>query len=178
MSQDALWVFGYGSLIWRPDIPFVQRVPARLYGWKRRFYQGSPDHRGTIQSLGRVVTLLREQDSYCDGMAYQVAHKDKDSVLRYLDVRECGGYERCVVDVSLRGAKMQRALFYVATKDNPHYLGPQPPTQLAQHILQAKGESGTNLEYFVRLREALATFAPPDAHIEEVYRALVPFLGD
>ena len=178
MSQDALWVFGYGSLIWRPDIPFVQRVPARLHGWIRRFYQGSPDHRGTMTSLGRVVTLLRQEKSYCDGMAYHVAQKDREAVLHYLDVRECGGYERCVVEVSLRGGGTQRALFYIATKDNPHYLGEQSPAEMAKHIVHAKGASGTNLDYFLHLREAIAKFAPPDPHIEEIYREVVPFLGD
>jgi cation transport regulator ChaC len=72
-SEESLWLFGYGSLIWNPgSIPFVRKVPAFVQGWKREFRQKSTDHRGTIDAPGRVVTLVPEPDAVCEGMAYEV----------------------------------------------------------------------------------------------------------
>ena len=68
----SMWLFGYGSLIWRPDIKFLAREPARLQGWVRRFWQGSHDHRGLPHSPGRVVTLVESTHGHCDGVAYLV----------------------------------------------------------------------------------------------------------
>ena len=73
MSDRApLWLFGYGSLIWRPASPFVERRPASARGYARRFWQGSTDHRGVPEAPGRVVTLLPSAGDRCEGVAYRV----------------------------------------------------------------------------------------------------------
>lgn len=98
----GVWIFGYGSLIWRPSFPFVERRWGYLPGWARRFYQGSTDHRGTEQSPGRVVTLLPEPDNVVWGIAYRIKDDDRDRVLSYLGVREQNGYDVRSLDVVLR----------------------------------------------------------------------------
>ncbi|HJK98062.1 MAG TPA: gamma-glutamylcyclotransferase, partial [Polyangiaceae bacterium LLY-WYZ-14_1] len=71
MSAD-LWIFGYGSLVWRPAFAYVERRPARLRGFARRFWQGSTDHRGVPGAPERVVTLVEEPSLEVGGTAYRV----------------------------------------------------------------------------------------------------------
>ena len=96
----SLWIFGYGSLIWRPGFDYLERRPARLAGWQRRFWQGSHDHRGVPERPGRVVTLVRTGEGHCDGMAYRVDRATVAEVFENLDHREKNGYRR--YDVTLQ----------------------------------------------------------------------------
>ena len=99
-NRRDTWVFGYGSIIWRPDFEFEEAVGGILHGWKRRFWQGSPDHRGTTLLPGRVVTLLREEGALCSGRLFRLADSTKEQTLKTLDVREKGGYCRAQLTVS------------------------------------------------------------------------------
>jgi len=74
--RDPLWIFGYGSLVWRPSFPHRERRPAILSGFARRFWQGSTDHRGVPGAPGRVVTLVAEAGAECWGMVYAVAGRE------------------------------------------------------------------------------------------------------
>src|SRR5690606_28504046 len=87
---DTVWVFGYGSLIYKVDFDVVEQRTASIRGWARRFWQGSHDHRGTPDAPGRVVTLVPEPDAVCVGMAYRIA----PHVFAHLDHREKNGYVR------------------------------------------------------------------------------------
>ncbi|MGK4004809.1 gamma-glutamylcyclotransferase [Sorangium sp. So ce1036] len=162
------WIFGYGSLIWRPAFRFEQRAPGYITGWARRFWQGSTDHRGVPGAPGRVVTLIPEPGARCWGMAYRVAAADLDEVLRALDHREQGGYVRHDVPLTLADpahATTRTATVYVATADNPHYLGAAPLADIAAQVLASSGPSGSNVEYVLRLAEALAAMGAEDEHV-------------
>ena len=169
-----MWIFGYGSLVWRPDVAFEERLPAYVKGWTRRFWQGSPDHRGTPQLPGRVVTLVQEAGAQTWGMAYRLAPSAVADILQRLDHRERGGYARHEVALYTQdGAPHATGLVYVATPTNPHYLGAAPAAAMAAQIRGAAGESGPNRDYVLRLAESLRAMGAQDAHVFELEALLL-----
>ena len=166
-AEQPLWFFGYGSLIWRPDFPFLEQQPARLSGFIRRFWQGSPDHRGTPSEPGRVVTLVPDPTGYCDGVAFRVLSDHLQSILEYLDERESGGYTRIISPIDM--GHIVHATVYVANQNNPHYLGPADLDQMAQHIVRSQGPSGTNLQYLTELARSLDNWRIKDKHVLDLH---------
>ena len=164
------WIFGYGSLIWRPAFPFVERRGASLAGCARRFWQGSTDHRGVPGAPGRVVTLEQGEGFRCGGAAYRIGESDADKVLDNLDHRERGGYERLQLELSFTDGGVAEGLVYIATPDNPNYLGPAPLEAIAAQVAQAHGPSGSNAEYVLRLADSLRELAFHDDHVFELER--------
>jgi glutathione-specific gamma-glutamylcyclotransferase len=169
--NERVWVFGYGSLIWRPDFPFTLRRRAYIDGWSRRFWQGSHDHRGIPTAPGRVVTLIPETASRCDGVAYLIEH----TVFDHLDYREKNGYQR--TDVTLQfGDASAAGVVYIAPHDNHAYLGPAPEPRIAAQIVASHGPSGSNVDYLFRLASALRELDVVDRHVFEL-EALVETLA-
>ena len=173
MSEGALWVFGYGSLVWRPAFEHEVRRPAWIAGFRRRFWQGSTDHRGVPGAPGRVVTLVRDAAAArCWGMAYRVHARAVDDVLAVLDHREKGGYDRVRAQLHFADEVVPRSsegLVYVATPGNPNYLGPAPLDAIAGQVIASSGPSGDNVEYVTRLAAALQEICPGlDPEVEEV----------
>ena len=158
MSDSGIWIFGYGSLVWRPAFPYLEKRPAVGTGWARRLWQGSPDHRGTPELPGRVVTMLRWPSRYCTGMAYRIGQSDREELFALLDAREVAGYER--VEVPLQSEPLGEAfavgVAWVATTSNPSFLGMASHDEMVAQISRASGLSGTNREYVIELADALS----------------------
>jgi cation transport regulator ChaC len=162
MTEASHWVFGYGSLIYKVDFPYLQREAASLLGWARRFWQGSHDHRGTPQAPGRVVTLVRAPRQLCRGVAYRV----DESVFEHLDHREKNGYERHRSRLYLEHREETvSGTFYIAARDNPAFLGDGPLEDLARHIADSHGPSGSNADYLLHLARALRELDEYDEHV-------------
>jgi cation transport regulator ChaC len=160
-----MWIFGYGSLVWRPSIPFAERSPSWVEGWARRFWQGSTDHRGVPGAPGRVVTLVEEPGARCWGMAYRVAVEETGAVLATLDHREKGGYDRREVLLHFRDREPAEGLVYIATPGNPNYLGTATLEEIAAQVRSSSGPSGFNLEYVESLARALREMDAEDEHV-------------
>jgi cation transport regulator ChaC len=164
-ADQSTWVFGYGSLIYKVDFPYIDRVEAEISGWKRRFWQGSHDHRGTPDAPGRVVTLIPEPDATCRGVAYRVEH----TVFEHLDHREKNGYRRVEEHIVLAGRGTSvSGVVYVADEHNPAFLGPATVEELASHIHDSHGPSGSNRDYALDLATALEALGEYDSHVTEL----------
>lgn len=163
-SLDEIWLFGYGSLIYKVDFPFIEAQPAYLEGWQRRFWQGSHDHRGTPEAPGRVLTLAKAPGKRCFGVAYKVALE----VFDHLDHREKNGYVRKVQPLLLANGLQKSGVFYIGLEDSPAHLGPAPDDTIARQILTSEGPSGTNRDYLFQLCAALQAHGEVDDHVMKI----------
>ncbi|CDQ66517.1 unnamed protein product [Oncorhynchus mykiss] len=122
-EKPSLWIFGYGSLVWKPDFKYKINYVGYIKGFSRRFWHGDNFHRGDKDLPGRVVTLVEDHDACTWGVAYEVTDSQMEESLQYLNVREAvlGGYATKMVEFTPR-EKCQGsllALVYIATSDNP-----------------------------------------------------------
>lgn len=168
-GHAQLWLFGYGSLIYKADFPYIERRPASIQGWVRRFWQGSHDHRGTPEAPGRVVTLIEQPGAICNGMAYLIT----PDTLEHLDVREKNGYLRFVTALQLDDGHQTEALVYIATAENAAFLGHASEHEIAQHIAASAGPSGPNRDYLLHLATTLREMGAHDPHVFEIERHLL-----
>ncbi|XP_029352075.1 glutathione-specific gamma-glutamylcyclotransferase 1 [Echeneis naucrates] len=184
-GKGSLWIFGYGSLVWKPDFRYRKSVVGYIQGYKRRFWHGDNFHRGNDDLPGRVVTLIEDDDESTWGVAFEVTGSQVEESLKYLNVREtvCGGYVTKMVDFFPQGENQSpvQALVYIATSDNPLFLGPASPEKIGAQIVLRSGKSGHNLEYLLRLAQFMRTTCPhvKDHHlfsIEKAALAMVSYL--
>ncbi len=172
-SHDSVWLFGYGSLIWKADFPFIERRPASIGGWSRRFWQGSHDHRGTEAAPGRVVTLVPDEGATCHGMAYLVTPEE----FAHLDHREKNGYLRLATAIAFEDGGTAEGIVYIATHENAAFLGPAGEREIAQQIAGARGPSGPNSEYLLALAQALRELGRRDEHVHAIEAYLRHIIG-
>ncbi len=170
--MSAIWVFGYGSLIWRPDFSFIDQQVATVDGFERRFWQGSHDHRGVPGAPGRVVTLVPASLSHCVGMAYLVDADVVKQTFEMLDHREKNGYDKHDVSMALRDGRDVDGVVYIGQANNFAWLGDAPVEEIAEQIARSVGPSGPNDEYLFELADALRALNIADAHVFELEAAV------
>lgn len=173
MRGDDVWLFGHGSLIWRPDLPFRERRAARITGWARRFWQASWDHRGTPESPGRVVTLIEAPGATLWGVAYAIAAADWPDVLAALEHREKAGYQRLTLTADLAAADLAgpvvasvAAEIFIGGADRREFIGPEPLATTAAIVRRSHGPSGANVDYVLALERALAALGARDPDVD------------
>jgi cation transport protein ChaC len=149
LSKGDLWVFGYGSLMWRPGFEFLEQVPARLIGEHRALCVYSFDHRGTPEKPGLVLGL--DRGGACRGVAFRVAADRRGDTIDYLRSREqtTNVYREVMRSVWLEDEARQRvsALAYVVDRGHQQYAGRLTMDQQLHHVRQGHGRSGPNRDY-------------------------------
>lgn len=167
--MSDLWVFGYGSLMWRPGFAYEQVSPATLTGFRRCFCIYSVHHRGSAERPGLVLGL--DSGGSCHGLAFRVAASRAGETLAYLRAREQvnGVYREASVPLDLPHNDGQlQGLAYIAERAHPSYTGPISIHQQARLIRAARGNSGTNLDYLVSTLDHLATLGIRERELERV----------
>ena len=146
-SLCDIWVFGYGSLMWRPGFEYEEAQMATLDGYHRDLCVLSYVFRGTPEVPGLVMGL--NPDGHCVGRAFRVAEKHVDQTLQYLDEREMinNVYEPSWVDASLEDDRVVQAFTFIARQDHAQYAGHFTFEKKVEYVLQGFGSGGSSLEY-------------------------------
>jgi cation transport protein ChaC len=166
-----LWVFGYGSLMWRPGFPFIERRHAHLYGYHRALCVLSHVHRGTPEKPGLVLGL--DRGGRCHGVAFRVAAEEADATVAYLREREqvTSVYLERWLPIRIDGFPSVRALAYVVDRNHPQYARPAFGDVLAL-VRQGQGISGRNADYVRSTHEHLLAMGVIDPLLREITQAL------
>jgi cation transport protein ChaC len=170
--MTELWVFGYGSLIWRPGFPHVERREARLTGAHRALCVYSWVHRGTPQRPGLVLGL--DYGGACRGVAFRVAPADWEGVVAYLRAREqvTAVYRERHRAVRFADGSTATALTYLVDRSHRQYAGKLDEETQFRIIAAAHGQSGDNRAYVLNTAQHLAELGMPDATLARLARRL------
>ena len=146
-AEPVRWVFGYGSLMWRPEFAYVDRQPATLHGRRRCFCIYSVHHRGSPERKGLVLGLA--PGGAVRGVAYRVADADWDEVYAYLREREqpTETYVESQAHVRLADGRRVRSLVFLSDTSHPQWAGMLDIEAQARLIAGARGLSGPNVDY-------------------------------
>ena len=168
-EHEDLWVFGYGSLMWRPGFGYEERVPARLIGLHRALCVYSFVHRGTPERPGLVLGL--DCGGMCRGIAFRVAANLRGKTIDYLRAREqvTSVYLETARRVELEeGARRQvRALCFIVDRSHEQYAGRLTLAECVRHVRQGQGSSGNNRDYVLETVQALEAlgYRETDLHL-------------
>jgi cation transport protein ChaC len=169
-AKGDLWVFGYGSLMWRPGFEFEERVPARLVGEHRALCVYSFVHRGTPEKPGLVLGL--DRGGACRGIAFRVAEKNRAAVVTYLREREqvTSVYREVMRSVWLENDARQRvsALAYVVDRGHVQYAGRLSMADQHRHVIQGHGQSGANRDYVTATVKAIEAEGFRDTQLHQL----------
>jgi cation transport protein ChaC len=168
------WVFGYGSLMWRPGFAHVETSRARLHGFRRSLCVASFVYRGTPERPGLVLGL--DRGGSCVGLAFRVPGELRDEVLAYLRDRELvtSVYSERMLPVRLAGGRIVTALCYVVDRGHRQYAGNLDEAHAAGIVSGAVGQAGPNEEYVLNTLEHLRALGIRDHWLEEVGRLVAP----
>ncbi|XP_025105142.1 glutathione-specific gamma-glutamylcyclotransferase 1-like [Pomacea canaliculata] len=183
IAHDSLWVFAYGSLLWKPCFKYSRQVVGHIKGFKRRFYQGNTNLRGTPAKPGRVAILVPDPQEVTWGVAYEIRGRlHVEHALQNLYVREntCGGYEGMQVTFHPRPSNTSDdcpafdVLCFTATPSSHLYMGAADVTTMALEVVAARGTAGPNTEYVLRTAEYVHHHIPEDKdqHLLELELAI------
>ncbi|MEP3475004.1 MAG: gamma-glutamylcyclotransferase [Hyphomicrobiales bacterium] len=169
-SNQGLWVFGYGSLMWRPEFSYEYRVKGRCAGLQRSFCVRSVHHRGSYAQPGLVLGL--DRGGACDGVLFYVPPRQALQTLSYLRKREqvTRVYKELYMPVELLdgSGRVCRALCYVADRGHKQYIGSLSVQRKADIIKRCVGRSGKNIDYFLSTLRHMDELGFYDAELKRI----------
>jgi glutathione-specific gamma-glutamylcyclotransferase len=168
--SGAMWVFGYGSLIWDPGFPVAERQVARLDGWHRSFCMWSVHYRGTPQVRGLVLALDRKAGGVCHGVAFRVEPGAETDSLAALRARELisDAYVETHVAVGLADGSRQNAVTYVINPQHAQYAAGLSLQDQVAIIATSQGVRGPNRDYLYATARHLAELGIADPDLDRL----------
>lgn len=170
-GQEDLWIFAYGSLIWKPDFEYAERRMARVHGWHRALKMWSRINRGTPERPGLVFGML--SGGCCRGMVFRIPQAQGAEVLTRLWGREMvtAVYDPRWLPCDTPQGKV-RALAFTLSRRSPSHTGELSEEEYRTILRQARGIYGTTLEYAHRTHEELKRHNIRDRHLERLLKLL------
>lgn len=171
-DADDLWVFGYGSLMWRPGFPFAERRHAHLHGYHRSLCIFSHVHRGTPDNPGLVLGL--DRGGRCHGVAFRVVSREVEATVHYLREREqaTAVYLERRLPVRLDDGRAVTALAYVADRKHGQYAGRLSFEDVLSLVRRGEGVSGRNPDYVRSTHEHLLDMGVTDPLLRRITESL------
>lgn len=169
-GDGDLWVFAYGSLIWRPEGPVAEQVLGRLSGWRRALCIWSVYYRGTPEEPGLVLGLDADPDAACAGVVFRIAAADRRVVAEALDRRELPTrcYHPRVVPVRLSDGRQVAAYTYTADRHHAQYACGVGEDEQVRRVAVSVGQSGRCYDYLASTVEHLRRWGVADAALEDI----------
>jgi len=179
MIENGFWVFGYGSLIWQPDITYEKKHIARLDGYARSFCMWSIHHRGTQDDPGLVLALDAHAGAHCHGVAFFVGPEHAAKAIADLRERELisSAYLEELHPVTLDTGAQVDAVCYVMNTDHVQYCGGLDLEKQAQIIATAKGGRGPNTEYLYNTCKGIDALGLADDDLAFLQRRVAELAG-
>ena len=170
-APEGVWIFAYGSLMWRPGFAYAEAAPARLHGYHRSLCIYSIVHRGTAEQPGLVLGL--DRGGSCRGWAFRVDAGEEAEVVAYLDGRELvtDVYRRKRLPVTVGGRRVP-AWCYVVRREHPQYAGQLAPEALLDLVRRGAGRSGQCCEYLLSTVSHLEAMGIVDGPLHALAKAL------
>ncbi|PYE82402.1 gamma-glutamylcyclotransferase [Pseudoroseicyclus aestuarii] len=167
----SLWVFGYGSLLWKPEFTPEESAVARLDGWHRSFCMSSIHYRGTPEVPGLVLALDAAPGASCTGLALRAAPRDEAMVLDMLRKRELisDAYVEMRLPLTLSDGREVEALTYVINRQTAQYVHLDLEEQ-ARKIARASGPMGSNADYLLNTASHLQGLGLADPDLDWLSR--------
>lgn len=163
--RNRIWVFGYGSLIWNPAFHFVERRPARVFGFRRAFCLWAWAGRGSPECPGLMLSLQRRGS--CSGVVYRIAREHVETELDVVWRREMGSMAYRPVWVTARTPDgIEPAIAFAANRDHERYVPGLPPPEVARLIATGSGPLGPCRDYLFDLVAHLRDLGFRDRHLE------------
>ena len=171
--MEQFWIFGYGSLMWRPGFDFVRSEPALVHGYHRSLCVYSFVHRGTPEEPGLVLGL--DRGGSCHGMAFQIAPDRWCETIAYLRAREqvTSVYveKRKSLKLLVTGMTAE-ATTYVVDRTHVQYAGILGDEDLAKHVSHGRGQSGQCIDYVLSTVRHLREMKIHDPTLERLVHLL------
>lgn len=168
-GHEDLWIFGYASLIWKPDFDFIERLPAKVHGWHRALKMWSRINRGTPECPGLVFGML--PGGSCQGMVFRIPKKRAEETMTVLWAREMptGVYDPKWLPCTTPHGPV-KALAFTLSRRSPNHTGILTEAQYRQIFAESRGRYGTTLEYARLTYEELKRHNIRDKALEKLLK--------